>query len=62
MIADAPNEFDEFEMANKAFNLFTLAEREQALKEFAGLRYPSIRDRFFEAVHRVIVGKVQVSR
>jgi hypothetical protein len=44
----------DFEAANRAFVLFTLAERERALEEFARLRYPSIRDRFFEAVYRVI--------
>lgn len=45
---------DDFELANRAFEQFTLAEREEALEEFARLRYPSIIDRFFEAVHRVI--------
>jgi hypothetical protein len=33
---------DDFEMANKAFELMTLAERELVLQEFARLRYPSI--------------------
>lgn len=48
---------EDFELANKAFDLFTLAERRRALDEFARLRYPSIVDRFFEAVHRVIKEK-----
>lgn len=46
--------FDDFQQANRAFDLFTLAEREQALEIFSRLRYPSIIDRFFEAVHQVI--------
>lgn len=45
---------DDFQQANKAFDLFTLQERTLALEEFAQLQYPSVRDRFFEAVHRVI--------
>jgi len=49
----------DFEQANRAFELFTLAERELALEEFARLRYPSIIDRFFEAVYSVIRDKQQ---
>lgn len=49
--------FNDFVVANRAFELFTLAEREQALERFAELRYPSIVDRFFEAVHSVIKSK-----
>ena len=45
---------DDWETANRAFDLFTLEERAQALEVFAGLKYPSIIDRFFEAVYRVI--------
>ena len=45
---------EDFELANRAFEMFTLAEREIALERFAVLRYPSIIDRFFEAVHQVI--------
>lgn len=45
---------EEFELANKAFDMFTLAEREAALHEFASLRYPSINARFHEAVYRVV--------
>ncbi len=45
----------DFRMAVRAFELFTLHEREQALEIFAKLRYPSVTDRFFEAVHRVII-------
>jgi hypothetical protein len=48
---------DMFVLANRAFDLFTLAEREHALREFGTLSYPSIADRFIEAVHRVIVAK-----
>lgn len=47
----------DFALANRAFDLFTLAEREAALKVFAHLHYASIGDRFFEAVHRVICEK-----
>ena len=46
---------EQFELANKAFTLFTLAERKLALEHFGALSYPSISDRFIEAVHRVIV-------
>jgi hypothetical protein len=45
----------EFEIANRAFEMFTLAERLVALDRFSKLRYRSIADRFFEAVHSVIV-------
>lgn len=45
---------EDFARANRAFELFTLAERERALAVFAGLRFPSMRDRFFEAVYQVI--------
>lgn len=45
---------DEFERANAAFDLFTLSERLAALERFAAVRYPSIIDRFTEAVHCVI--------
>lgn len=45
---------DDFEMAMRAFDLFTLREREAALEHFARLQYPSIRDRFHEAVYLVI--------
>jgi len=43
-----------FALANRAFDLFTLSERQRALEESAGPRYPSIAARFFEAVHRVV--------
>lgn len=46
---------EEFEIANRAFELFSLPERHRALEEFGRLRYPSVIDRFTEAVHRVIV-------
>ena len=48
---------EEFALANRAFDLFTLAERERTLEEFVKLRYPLLIDRFFEAVHRVIRAK-----
>ena len=44
----------DFDQANRAFDLFTLAERRRALEIFAGLKYQQIDDRFFEAVYRVI--------
>lgn len=43
-----------FTIANGAFDLFSIPERRLALEEFARLRYPSITDRFMEAVHNVI--------
>ncbi len=52
--ADAMSEADELAQAMKAFDMFTLEERKRALEEFASLEYPSITDRFFEAVYRVI--------
>lgn len=48
---------EEFKMAMRAFDLFTLAERTKALEEFARLRYPSLQGRFVEAVYRVIVAE-----
>jgi hypothetical protein len=45
---------EEFELANRAFQLFSSAEREAALEEFARLRYPSVVDRFVASVHKVI--------
>jgi hypothetical protein len=48
---------DDFEIASRAFNLFTSGERKKALEKFAQLRYQSVTDRFFEAVHFVIVSK-----
>ena len=50
---------DDFELAAKAFGLFTLAEKQIALERFAQLRYPSIIDRFYEAVHEVIRNKAE---
>jgi hypothetical protein len=47
---------EQWAQANRAFELFTLEERLRALERFAELRYPSIADRFFEAVHSVIIG------
>jgi hypothetical protein len=45
---------EDFALANKAFDLMTLQERRFVLEQFSRLRYPSIADRFFEAVHSVI--------
>jgi hypothetical protein len=45
---------DDFEMAMRVFDLFTLAERKEALRVFADLRYPLLTDRFYEAVYSVI--------
>jgi hypothetical protein len=53
---------DDFREANEAFNLFTLDERKQALERFAELRYPSIADRFFEAVYQVITRARKAAR
>ncbi len=55
-------EFYDFAQANRAFELFTFDEREMALVEFARLRYPSVRDRFFEAVYHVIRERHPVTR
>jgi hypothetical protein len=49
------DEGDDFRRAMKAFELFTTSERLRALHIFASLKYPSIEERFFEAVHRVIL-------
>lgn len=43
-----------FALANRAFDLMTLAERKEALRHFASLRYPSIADRLIEAADYVI--------
>lgn len=48
---------EDFAIANRAFDLFTLAERFRALHVFAGLKYQSPSDRFVEAVYRVITTK-----
>lgn len=46
---------EQFEIATKAFGLFTLVEKLKALEMFAKLRrYPSIQDRFSEAVCQVV--------
>jgi len=57
--ADSMNSTTEagFVLALNAFDIFTIDERRRALEEFARLRCPSIEDRFFEAVHRVITAK-----
>lgn len=45
---------DHFQIANRAFDVFTLDERREALEVFAGLEYARIEDRLMEAVYRVI--------
>lgn len=50
---------NQFELANRAFETFTLDERTRALQEFAKLEYPDVRDRFFQAVYLVIIEIVQ---
>jgi len=45
---------EEFRLANHAFELMPLPMREDVLQRFAKLRYPNVRDRFFEAVHASI--------
>ncbi len=47
----------DFETACRAWDLMTLAERKRVLEHFATFRYPSITDRFFDAVSRVIAEK-----
>lgn len=49
---------EDFEIANRAFDLFTVAERERALERFAGLKYASLKDRWFDAIHFVIQQQV----
>ena len=44
---------EEFELANTAFGLMTLQERAVVLTIFATLKFPSVLDRFYEAVYRV---------
>jgi hypothetical protein len=44
----------DFELADHAYELFTLDEKRQVLEIMATLRYPHVTDRFFEAVSRVI--------
>jgi hypothetical protein len=49
---------DDFALACKVFDLFTSAQRAQALTVFARLRrFPCVRDRFFDAVYSVASGK-----
>ena len=46
--------WDDFELSSKAFGLMSAADRMEVLIRFSRLRYTSIIDRFFEAVHQVI--------
>lgn len=51
---------EEFELATKAFCLMNTAERHVVLEQFSKLRYPSVPDRFFEAVHLVIAARTSL--
>jgi hypothetical protein len=53
-MSDPRSKQEDFEMAVKAFRLFTEYEQRAALVEFSRLHYPSVEEKFFEAVHRVI--------
>ena len=55
--AEMSTQSADFQLASRAFDLMTLAEREYVLKEFARLEYPSVIDRFMDAVHAVIVSR-----
>lgn len=44
----------DFALADRAYGMFTLDEKREALKIMARLRFPVVTDRFFEAVSRVI--------
>jgi hypothetical protein len=55
MAEEINGDMDSFALANRAFDLFRPSERLRALHVFAGLQYPSIADRFTEAVYRVCV-------
>lgn len=48
------NKHEEFELANQAFEKMTLKQRAFVLIIFARLGFPSVLDRFFEAVYRVV--------
>ncbi len=48
---------DDFDLANRVFELFTLSERAATLRVFARLRQPFIEYRFVEAVHAVVRDK-----
>ena len=47
---------EEFELANRAFECMTMRERGLVLVIFSTLRYPTVLDRFTEAVYRVVRG------
>lgn len=44
----------DFKQAMRAFELFTLAEKRQALERYGQLHYDRVEDRFFEAVYATI--------
>jgi hypothetical protein len=48
----------DFELADRAYQLFTLDEKRKALGIMAKLQYPCVTDRFFEAVSLVIYDAV----
>lgn len=43
-----------FELALRAWDLFSTAEKRQALERYGQLQYARVEDRFFEAVYSVI--------
>jgi hypothetical protein len=45
----------EWQMPMRAFEMMTLAERVRVLEAFSALKYPSIADRFFDAIHTEIM-------
>lgn len=46
---------DDFEIADRAYAKMRRDQRLRVLTHFAALEFPSVVDRFFEAVHRVII-------
>lgn len=49
----------DFAMADKAYGLMSLSEKRRVLEIMATLSFPSVTDRFFEAVSLVIEGSTQ---
>jgi hypothetical protein len=46
---------EEFKMAIRAFELMPMADKHSVLERFAKLRFPSIADRFHEAVYQQVM-------
>ena len=55
-------EGESFVVASRAYDLMTLDERKTVLEHFARLRQPSVVDRFFFAVLRVVREKQTTSK